>query len=250
MNVGVPVCVKPCKLVDVAGSLSISADMIIGLYVVVEGIVVLSFLSFLMITVAFTVIGSTSPLYVGSGVNVTFPFPSIVNVPFPSTFTLSFSVWSTGSTSLRLVTVTLFDSAGTGNVGVPSWISPWIFVVVAGCGVNVNAVTVGLYFASFVSPFSSVACTVIPVAGPVNPGFGMKVTCPVVGLIRYVPSFGTSISFPSTGVFPVGFNNLYPVIRTSGVETVNVGVPVCVFPCGAEDSLSSLVIVTSVTVGV
>ena len=92
MNVGVPVCVKPCNLVDVAGSLSISADTIIGLYVVVEEIVVLSFLSFLMITVAFTVIGSTSPLYVGSGMNVTFPFPSIVNVPFPSTFTLSFSV--------------------------------------------------------------------------------------------------------------------------------------------------------------
>ena len=90
----------------------------------------------------------------------------------------------------------------------------------------------------------------IPVAGPVNPGFGMKVTSPVVGLIRYVPWSGTSISFPSTGVFPVGFNNLYPVIRTSGVETVNVGVPVWVFPCGAEDSLSSLVIVTSVTVGV
>ena len=90
----------------------------------------------------------------------------------------------------------------------------------------------------------------IPVAGPVNPGFGMKVTSPVVGLIRYVPWSGTSISFPSTGVFPVGFNNLYPVIRTSGLETLNVGVPVCVFPCGAEDSLSSLVIVTSVTVGV
>ena len=92
MNAGVPVCTKPCKLVDVAGSLSISADTIIGLYVVVEGIVVLSFLSFVMVTVAFTVIGSTSPLYVGSGVNVTFPFPSMVNVPFPSTVTLSFSV--------------------------------------------------------------------------------------------------------------------------------------------------------------
>ena len=54
--------------------------------------VALSFLAFVTVTVAFTVIGSTSPLNVGSGVNVTLPFPSIVNVPFPATVTLSFSV--------------------------------------------------------------------------------------------------------------------------------------------------------------
>ena len=83
-------------------------------------IVALSFLAFVTVTVAFTVIGSTSPLYVGSGVNVTFPFPSIVNVPFPATVTLSFSPLSDGSTSLRLVTVTFVDSVGIVNVGVPS----------------------------------------------------------------------------------------------------------------------------------
>ena len=212
--------------------------------------VALSFLAFVTVTVAFTVIGSTSPLNVGSGVNVTLPFPSIVNVPFPATVTLSFSVWSAGSTSLRLVTVALFDSVGIVNVGVSSWVTPWIFVVVLSPGVTVSAFTVGVYFASAVSPFSSVACTEIPVAGPVNPGFGMKVTCPFAGLIRYVPWSGTSISFPSTGVLPFGFNNLYPVIRTSGLEIVNVGVPVCVCPCGAEVVAGSPFIVISVTVGV
>ena len=78
----------------------------------------------------------------------------------------------------------------------------------------------------------------------------MKVTCPFAGLIRYVPWSGTSISFPSTGVLPFGFNNLYPVIRTSGLEIVNVGVPVCVCPCGAEVVAGSPFIVISVTVGV
>ena len=78
----------------------------------------------------------------------------------------------------------------------------------------------------------------------------MKVTCPVVELIRYVPSFGTSISFPSTGVLPFGFNNLYPVILTSGLEIVNVGVPVCVCPCGADVVAGAPFIVISVTVGV
>ena len=43
---------------------------------------------------------------------------------------------------------------------------------------------------------------------------------------------------------------MYSVIRTSGVEIVNVGVPVCVFPCSASEVLFSLVIETSVTVGV
>ena len=115
-----PVCTKPCKFVDVAGALSISAATIIGLYVAVDVIVALSFLAFVIVTVAFTLIGSISPLNVGSGVKVTLPFPSIVNIPFPATVTLSFSVLSAGSTSLRLVTVTFVDSVGIVNVGVSS----------------------------------------------------------------------------------------------------------------------------------
>ena len=63
-------------------------------------IVALSFFAFVIVTVAFTVIGSTSPLYVGRGVKVTLPLPSIVNVPFPATVTLSFSLLSDGSTSV------------------------------------------------------------------------------------------------------------------------------------------------------
>ena len=43
---------------------------------------------------------------------------------------------------------------------------------------------------------------------------------------------------------------MYSVIRTLGVEIENSGVPVWVFPCGASEVLSTLVIVTSVTVGV
>ena len=82
--------------------------------------VAISFLAFVTVTVAFTVIGSISPLNVGSGVKITLPLTSIVNVPFPATVTLSFSVLSAGSTSLRLVTVALFDSAGIVNVGVSS----------------------------------------------------------------------------------------------------------------------------------
>ena len=129
-------------------------------------IVALSFLAFVTVTVAFTVIGGTSSLYVGTGTNVTFPFPSIVNVPFPATVTLSFSVWSAGSTSLRLVTVALFDSVGIVNVGVASWVSPWIFVVVFPSGVTVNSVTVGTYFFVTTWPFSSSTWTFTPSAVP------------------------------------------------------------------------------------
>ena len=90
----------------------------------------------------------------------------MVNVPFPSTFTLSFSVWSTGSTNLRLVTVAFVDSAGVVNVGVPSWVSPWIFFVVLPSGVTVNSVTVGTYFFVTTFPFSSSTWTVTPSAVP------------------------------------------------------------------------------------
>ena len=159
-------------------------------------------------------------------------------------------VGSAGSTSLRLVIVALDASSGSVNVGVSSCGNPWIFLVSWSTTITINGLTVGVYFASAVSPFSSVARTLIPFASPLNPGFGINVTSPLVGLIRYVPCSGSSNSFPSTGVSPVGFNNLYPVIRTSGLETVNVGVPFCVFPRDPSEVLSSLVIVTSVTFGV
>ena len=108
--------------------------------------------------------------------NVTFPVPSIVNVPFPSTVTESFGVLSVGSTSLRSAIVAFVTPSGIVNVGVSSCGTPWIFLDVLFSGVTVNGVTVGVYFASFVSPFLSIACTVIPVAGPANPGFGTNVT--------------------------------------------------------------------------
>ena len=108
--------------------------------------------------------------------NVTFPVPSIVNVPFPSTVTVSFGVLSDGSTSLRSVIVAFVTPSGIVNVGVSSCGTPWIFLDVLFPGVTVNGVTVGVYFASFVSPFSSVAWTLIPSAVPVYPGFGTNVT--------------------------------------------------------------------------
>ena len=180
----------------------------------------------------------------------TFPFLLIVKVPFPLITTVSFSTLSAGSTSLRLVTVAFVTPAGSVNVGVPSWGSPWIFIDVLSFGVTFNGFTLGVYLADAVSPFASVAWTEIPAAGPVNPGFGTNVTSPVVGSIRYVPSFGTTTSFPSTGVFPVGFNSLYPAIETSVLEIVNDGLPVWVTPCNADEVASVLDIVTSVTVGV
>ena len=163
VNVGVPVCTRPCKFLDVAGALSISADTITGLYVAVDVIVALSFFAFVIVTVAFTVIGSTSPLYVGRGVKVTLPFPSIVNVPFPATVTLSFSVLSVGSTSIWPVTLALFDSV---NTGVPSWASPCILVLVLFSGLTINSVTVGTYFFVTTLPFSSSTWTVTPSAVP------------------------------------------------------------------------------------
>ena len=107
---------------------------------------------------------------------VTFPVSSITNVPFPSTVTESFGVLSDGSTSLRLVIDAFVTPSGIVNVGVPSCGTPWIFLDVLFSGVTVNGVTFGVYFASFVSPFSSVACTVIPSVVPVYPGFGINVT--------------------------------------------------------------------------
>ena len=89
-----------------------------------------------------------------------------MNVPFPATVTLSFSVWSAGSTNLRLVTITFVDSAGIVNVGVPSWVSPWIFFVVLSPGVTVNSVTVGTYFFVTTFPFSSSTWTFTPSAVP------------------------------------------------------------------------------------
>ena len=174
----------------------------------------------------------------------------MTNVPFPSTVTESFGVLSDGSTSLRLVIEAFVTPSGIVKVGVPSCGTPWIFLDVLFSGVTVNGVTFGVYFASFVSPFSSVACTVIPSVVPVYPGFGINVTWPVVLSILYVPCSGTSISVPSTGVLLTGSTSLYPVICTFGLEIVNSGFPVCVCPCGASDVLSTLSIVTSVTVGV
>ena len=166
VKVGVPVCTKPCKFLEVAGALSISADTIIGLYVAVFVIVALSFFAFVIVTVAFTVIGSTSPLNVGRGVKVTLPLPSIVNVPFPATVTLSFSLLSDGSTSVWPVTLALFDSVGILNTGVPSWDSPWIFVLVLSSDLTTNSVTVGTYFLVTTLPFSSSTWTVTPSAVP------------------------------------------------------------------------------------
>ena len=136
------------------------------MYVAVDVIVALSFFAFVIVTVAFTVIGSTSPLNVGRGVKVTFPFPSIVNVPFPATVTLSFSLLSDGSTSIWPVTLALFDSVGTLNAGVPSWDSPWILVLVLFSGLTINSVTVGTYFFVTTFPFSSSTWTFTPSAVP------------------------------------------------------------------------------------
>ena len=182
--------------------------------------------------------------------NVTLPLPLIVNVPFPSSVTESVGWLFVGSTNLRLVIDALVTPSGIVNVGVSDCGTPWISLVVLSPGVTSIGVTVGLYVASFVSPFSSVACTVIPVAGPLNSGFGMNITWPVVLSILYVPSFGTSISALSTGVLVTGSTSLYPEIWTLGSDTLNSGVPVCVLPCGASEVLSLLSIVTSVTVGV
>ena len=181
---------------------------------------------------------------------VTFPVSSMTNVPFPSIVTESFGVLSDGSTSLRLVIEAFVASSGIVKVGVPSCGTPWIFLDSWLTAIIINGFTVGVYFASFVSPFSSVACTVIPSVVPVYPGFGINVTWPVVLSILYVPCSGTSISVPSTGVLLTGSTSLYPVICTFGLEIVNSGFPVCVCPCGASDVLSTLSIVTSVTVGV
>ena len=119
----------------------------------------------------------TSPVYAGSGVKVTFPFPSILNVPFPSNVTVSFGglVGLAGSTSLRLVIVALVSS-GRVNVGVSSCGNPWMFLDSWSTAITTNGLTVGVYFASAVSPFSSVARTLIPFASPWNPGFGINVT--------------------------------------------------------------------------
>ena len=92
----------------------------------------------------------------------------MVNVPLPSNVTVSFGVLvgSAGSTNLRLVTVAFVDSAGIVKVGVPSWVSPWIFFVVFPSGVTVNSVTVGTYFFVTIFPFSSSTWTFTPSAVP------------------------------------------------------------------------------------
>ena len=122
--------------------------------------------------------------------------------------------------------------------------------------VAVTGVTVGVYLAVTSVPFLSTRCTVTPVAVPRNSGSGVNVTLP--SLIVYVPSPSTvtestgspvlgSTSLAGTSVSISTVSSL-PLIFTD--PPVNSGVPVCGWPFGPTDVLSSPVGVTGTTVGV
>ena len=94
------------------------------MYEAFDIIVVLSLFPFRTVIVPCTSMAGTSPTYDGTGVNVTFPFALIVNVPLPSTVTEFVRALVIGSINLRSVTtafVTPFESL---NVGVASCGNP------------------------------------------------------------------------------------------------------------------------------
>ena len=143
------------------------------------------------------------------------------------------------------------------NSGVPDWgvfLGPSEILST----VAVTGVTVGVYLAVTSVPFLSTRCTVTPVAVPKNSGSGLNVTSPVLGSIVYVPSPSTVTE--STGSPVLGSTSLagtsLSISTVSSLPLIfaeppsNSGVPVCGWPFGPTDVLSSPVGVTGTTVGV
>ena len=114
------------------------------MYEAFDIIVVLSLFPFRTVIVPCTSMAGTSPTYDGTGVNVTFPFALIVNVPLPSTVTEFVRALVIGSINLRSVTTAFVTPFGSLNVGVASCGNPWIFVVVLFSGVTFSGVTLGV----------------------------------------------------------------------------------------------------------
>ena len=195
-----------------------------------------------------------------SGVNVTVPSGATVYVPSPSTTTgsvVGFPVFgsinfagafSSISTVFSTPLIVVFPPT---NSGFPVWGAPWISLDFAGFAVGVTPLTLGVYLASTGVPFASFTWTDTPVATPVNSGFGVNVTSPVVGLTEYVPSSAVteSTGLPSRSISFAGCAALI-VIGTSVFPGLNTGVPFCSAPWISSDVTSSPVGLTGVTVGV
>ena len=200
VNLGVPVCTFPWRPVDLSPSAVGVTGVTVGVYFAVVGVPFASFTC--------TVAGFGVPTKSLFGVNVTFPdFGSILYLPtsFPSFVAgISFSVTGfpsttncAGCSSVIVIGTSLLPGL---NVGVPSWVLPWIPVDSVGVPVGVTDVTVGVYVAVVGVPFSSFACTVTGSGVPTKSLFGMNVTVPVFGSILYLPTSlpslvaGTSVS--------------------------------------------------------
>ena len=94
------------------------------MYEAFDIIVVLSLFPFRTVIVPCISMAGTSPTYDGTGVNVTFPFALIVNVPLPSTVTEFVRALVIGSINLRSVTTAFVTPFGSLNVGVASCGNP------------------------------------------------------------------------------------------------------------------------------